>query len=154
MTLINILGYTAALCTALSFVPQVYKIIRTRNTEGISLIMYALCVTGVFLWLIYGILIWSFPVIFANALTLTLSAFYQCWESLHSVSFDRIKKWKTVRNKFLPLRWRFYRAIAALHLRIRNYQDWRADFVLLFHHLHLDERKEYSLKEAQQLKRE
>ena len=73
MTSINILGYLAALCTSLSFVPQVYKIIRTRNTTGISLIMYALFVTGVFLWLIYGIMIWSFPVIFANALTLALS---------------------------------------------------------------------------------
>lgn len=74
MDTVTLIGYLAAFCTAFSFVPQVYKIIRTRNTESISLAMYALFVTGVFFWLVYGILIWSLPVIFANVLTLTLAA--------------------------------------------------------------------------------
>lgn len=74
MDTVTLIGYLAAFCTTFSFVPQVYKIIRTRNTEGISLVMYALFVTGVLFWLIYGILIWSLPIIFANILTLVLSA--------------------------------------------------------------------------------
>lgn len=68
------LGTTAALLTSISFVPQVIKILKTRNTSGISLIMYALFVTGVACWLAWGLLLGQTPVVIANALTLVLSS--------------------------------------------------------------------------------
>jgi MtN3 and saliva related transmembrane protein len=50
-------GYLAAAVTTVSFVPQVLKTLRTRDTRAISLGMYALFSLGVALWLVYGILI-------------------------------------------------------------------------------------------------
>lgn len=72
MTTETILGFIAALFTTSSFVPQVYKIVTTRSTKDISLIMYAVLATGVLLWMIYGILIKEIPVIAANAVGFVL----------------------------------------------------------------------------------
>lgn len=69
----NLLGAAAALCTTLSFVPQTIKIIRERQTAGISLVMYSLFTLGILLWTIYGILIQSAPVYLANGATLCLA---------------------------------------------------------------------------------
>jgi MtN3 and saliva related transmembrane protein len=70
----DILGAAAAFLTSVAFVPQVLKILKTRNTSGISLIMYALFVSGVACWLGWGILTHARPVIIANAVTLFLSS--------------------------------------------------------------------------------
>jgi MtN3 and saliva related transmembrane protein len=67
-------GYAAAVLTTLSFVPQVIHTLRTRDTRAISLGMYLLFSAGVALWLIYGIIIGSWPVILANAVTLVLAS--------------------------------------------------------------------------------
>lgn len=74
MTLITLLGLVAALCTTLSFLPQAVKIIKTKETGSISLLMYILLDCGLFLWLIYGILIKSFPLILANGAAFLLSS--------------------------------------------------------------------------------
>ena len=71
---VETLGYLAAALTTASFVPQALQTFRTRNTEGISLVMYAMLVAGVALWAGYGIAIGSVPVIVANVVTLLLSA--------------------------------------------------------------------------------
>lgn len=69
----EIVGYCAAFSTTVAFVPQAWQSWRTRDLSGISLPMYALFTLGVALWLGYGILISSIPVILANAVTLLLS---------------------------------------------------------------------------------
>lgn len=69
----DLIGFTAALLTSISFVPQVLKTWRTKHTEDISLLMYILLVTGIFLWLVYGFYLDSMPVILANGVTLVLS---------------------------------------------------------------------------------
>jgi MtN3 and saliva related transmembrane protein len=74
MTSTDILGNTAAVLTSVSFVPQVIKILKTRNTSGISLIMYALFVSGVACWLGWGLITDARPVILANGVTLVLAA--------------------------------------------------------------------------------
>jgi MtN3 and saliva related transmembrane protein len=68
-----LIGYTAAVCTSVAFLPQVLHTLRTRDTAGISLGMYLIFCTGVALWLVYGLLIGDMPVIAANVVTLTLS---------------------------------------------------------------------------------
>jgi len=75
MALIIILGLLAALLTTIAFLPQVIKIWKTQKTGDISLIMYIILVTGVFLWLIYGFLIEDLPLIIANLITLILVSF-------------------------------------------------------------------------------
>lgn len=69
----DLIGTIAALCTTLAFLPQVLHTWRTRDTEGISLTMYATFTTGVALWLVYGVLIASVPIIAANVVTLVLA---------------------------------------------------------------------------------
>lgn len=71
--LIEMIGYTAAIITTISFLPQMIKIIRLKKTSELSLVMYILYSFGIFLWFIYGLLIWSLPVIIANFVTLILA---------------------------------------------------------------------------------
>ena len=66
---IDLIGYLAAFGTTISFLPQAVKTIRTKDTSGISLSMYALFTIGTILWLTYGILSGSWPVTVANAVT-------------------------------------------------------------------------------------
>ena len=60
------IGSIAAILTTLSFLPQAIMVLRTRNTDSLSLTMYAMFTTGVALWLAYGILAGAMPVILAN----------------------------------------------------------------------------------------
>lgn len=73
--LVNYIGYFAAFCTSVAFFPQALKVWRTKSTKDISLNMFIIFTLGVFSWLIYGVLIKDYPLIFANALTLFLSLF-------------------------------------------------------------------------------
>ena len=68
------IGAAAAFATTASFVPQAWLTWKTRRTDGVSLGMYTLFTVGVALWLVYGILIGSWPVIVANAVTLALAS--------------------------------------------------------------------------------
>jgi MtN3 and saliva related transmembrane protein len=68
-----IVGLAAAVLTTLAFVPQVVKVWKTRSTSDISLKMYVAFTLGSVLWLVYGLLIDSWPVILANAVTAILS---------------------------------------------------------------------------------
>ena len=74
MSLITLLGLVAAICTTLSFLPQALKIIKTKETGGISLMMYVLLECGLFLWLVYGFLIHNLPLILANGVALLFSS--------------------------------------------------------------------------------
>ena len=75
MTFTDDIGSAAATLTTIAFIPQVWKVWRTRHTADISMGMYVLFTIGVALWLAYGILIESWPIIIANSLTLTLAGF-------------------------------------------------------------------------------
>ena len=70
---IELLGYLAACLTTLSFAPQAWLIFRTRNVAGVSLGMYGAMTAGVLLWLVYGVLIRSWPLVAANVVTLSLA---------------------------------------------------------------------------------
>jgi len=70
MDTIQILGLFAAALTTISFFPQAYKVIKSRNTQSISLFMYVILVIGVILWLSYGIVKNDLPIILANIVTL------------------------------------------------------------------------------------
>lgn len=67
------IGAAAATITTLCWVPQAIKVIRTRETKAISLIMYLMLTVGIALWLVYGLLIGSWPLIGANAVTFVLT---------------------------------------------------------------------------------
>jgi MtN3 and saliva related transmembrane protein len=73
--LYDYLGYLAGVCTTVAFFPQIWRIWKTRSTKDISLGMYIVFISGILLWLIYGALIGSLPLMIANSLTLILSVF-------------------------------------------------------------------------------
>jgi len=74
MSSTEILGYCAAVLTTASFLPQALLTLKTRDTSSLSLSMYTLFTTGVLLWLIYGIQKSDNALIYANSITLFLSA--------------------------------------------------------------------------------
>jgi len=67
-------GYAAASLTTLSFVPQAWLMLRTRDVSGISTGMYSVFTLGTALWLAWGIQLGAWPVVVANAITLALAA--------------------------------------------------------------------------------
>ena len=69
----NILGFAAGALTTLAFLPQVIKTWRSRRTRDISLGMFVIFSSGVFLWLLYGIQVGAMPIILANSVTLILA---------------------------------------------------------------------------------
>ena len=73
MTSIDLIGTLAACLTTCSFLPQAIKTFRTKDVSGISLAMYGAFTCGVALWLIYGLMLGAWPIIIANAVTLTLA---------------------------------------------------------------------------------
>jgi MtN3 and saliva related transmembrane protein len=68
------IGSLAAACTTLCWVPQALKIIREKQTQGISLITQAVFTSGIALWLIYGLFLMNWPLILANAVTLVFAS--------------------------------------------------------------------------------
>jgi MtN3 and saliva related transmembrane protein len=70
----DLLGIVAGALTTAAFVPQAWRVWKTRSTRDLSLPMYAIFTTGVALWLVYGIQIGSLPVVASNAVTLLLAA--------------------------------------------------------------------------------
>ena len=70
----TLLGTVAGVLSTSSFVPQVLKAWRERDTAAISKRMYVVTVTAFVLWTAYGFLLGSFPLIVFNALSLVLSA--------------------------------------------------------------------------------
>ncbi|MEY3431200.1 MAG: hypothetical protein RIS53_98 [Bacillota bacterium] len=69
----NIIGFIAAFTTTIAFLPQTLKTIKDQQTDGVSLIMYLVFSLGVFLWIIYAILIGDLAILLANIFTLFFS---------------------------------------------------------------------------------
>ncbi|MGD0038489.1 MAG: SemiSWEET transporter [Bacteroidota bacterium] len=75
MFFVEVLGVLAAIGTTSSFIPQAYKVFKTKKTEDLSLGMFILFCGGTILWVIYGVIIISFPVVLVNSVTFVI-AFY------------------------------------------------------------------------------
>jgi MtN3 and saliva related transmembrane protein len=73
MALVDWVGAIAATLTTLAFVPQALKTWRSRHARDLSLGMFLLFTLGVIGWLIYGLLLGSWPIIIANAITVVLA---------------------------------------------------------------------------------
>jgi MtN3 and saliva related transmembrane protein len=73
MTLVDYIGTVAAVCTTTAFIPQILKI-RRQGGQDLSFPMLSIYLTGILLWLIYGLLLHAAAVIWANAATSCLVA--------------------------------------------------------------------------------
>jgi MtN3 and saliva related transmembrane protein len=73
MDFVTILGLVAGACTTIAFLPQLMKTWRSKSAKDISSEWLITFTVGIFLWLLYGILIHSLPVILSNGVTLVLT---------------------------------------------------------------------------------
>ena len=73
MQFVTVVGMIAGVLTTVAFLPQVLRTWKTRSTADISLVMFLIYVTGIVLWLIYGLMLKDIPLIASNAVTLILS---------------------------------------------------------------------------------
>jgi MtN3 and saliva related transmembrane protein len=73
MSIETLVSGVAAVLTTAAFVPQALHIIRYKETRAISLLMYVAFATGVAFWLLFGFMIWNWPMIVANTVTLALA---------------------------------------------------------------------------------
>jgi MtN3 and saliva related transmembrane protein len=67
------IGVAAAALTTAAYAPQAIQAWRTRSTRDVSLAMFLMMLSGILLWLAYGLLIGDLPLILANAMTLLLA---------------------------------------------------------------------------------
>jgi MtN3 and saliva related transmembrane protein len=70
--LTELVGSLAAALTTLSFLPQVAKTWQTRSAADFSWIWLLAFAAGLVLWLVYGLVLMSWPLIAANTVTLSL----------------------------------------------------------------------------------
>ena len=83
MNRITIIGSVAAICTTIAFLPQVLRIRRTRHTADLSLPMYVIFCFGVFMWMCYGMMLNSVPIILANGITFILCLYILAMKIKH-----------------------------------------------------------------------
>jgi MtN3 and saliva related transmembrane protein len=69
------IGFFAAILTTSAFLPQAYKIWKSKTADGLSLTMYVTMGTGTLCWLLFGILIQSPSVIVANLVSISIIIF-------------------------------------------------------------------------------
>jgi MtN3 and saliva related transmembrane protein len=70
---VDLIGSVASALTTIAFVPQVWRVWRTRSAHDLSLPMYLIFTSGVVLWLLYGLLLGAMPIIVGNVVTLFLA---------------------------------------------------------------------------------
>ena len=71
----EIIGMLAAILTTAAYIPQTIKVIREKHTKSISLGMYSMLTLGIALWMVYGIMLGSPSLIFANGISCVMAIF-------------------------------------------------------------------------------
>ncbi|NBP69104.1 MAG: hypothetical protein EBR30_09600 [Cytophagia bacterium] len=67
------MGHTGSLLSSLTFIPQVYKVWKTRRTQDLSLTMMLIVFSSTIVWVVYGIGLMLWPVIICNSFICLLS---------------------------------------------------------------------------------
>ncbi len=70
---VEIVGIAAGVLSCTTFLPQVIKTYKSKSSKDISLLMFIIAAVSTSLWLIYGLLIGSFSLIFTNIIVVSLS---------------------------------------------------------------------------------
>lgn len=70
LSLATIIGSLAGLATSSSLLPQLIKAWKTKSVRDLSLGMLVVLSVGLFLWIIYGIMVRAWPVIITNIFSL------------------------------------------------------------------------------------
>lgn len=71
----EILGLVAGIFTTAAVTPQIWKAWKTKEVEDVSIGMYLVLITGLALWLVYGIITSDIPIIATNGTAFALNTF-------------------------------------------------------------------------------
>ncbi len=82
--LVEYIGYLAAICTTVAFLPQAILVWKTKNTASISFAMYTIFTFGVVMWTVYGYMTHQLPILLANMVT-TVLAFSIWWMKVTNI---------------------------------------------------------------------
>jgi len=69
----EIVGIVAGVCTSVSLLPQLVKMIKEEKATDISIVMLITLMTGLALWIWYGILREDWPIILTNCFSLLVN---------------------------------------------------------------------------------
>jgi MtN3 and saliva related transmembrane protein len=97
---VNYVGTLAAICTTTAFIPQILKI-RRQGGDDLSYPMLFLYLTGILLWLAYGLLIHAAAVIWANAFTAILVGVAMVMKAMYP-SKNHSGQWAKDGQKYTP----------------------------------------------------
>lgn len=70
---VEVVGIAAGICTAVSLLPQIVKVIKEKKTEDISLFYLLVLLCGLGLWTYYGVLKDDVPIIATNIFSIVLN---------------------------------------------------------------------------------
>ncbi len=70
---VEVVGIAAGICTAITLLPQIVKIIKEKKTEDISLFYLLVLLCGLGLWTYYGVLKDDVPIIATNIFSMVLN---------------------------------------------------------------------------------
>jgi MtN3 and saliva related transmembrane protein len=73
--MVVVIGSIAALCSISAFVPQAWRIVKTRQTDDLSTVMWTLQVIAFVVWIVYGALLTAWPIVLENAVCVVLAGF-------------------------------------------------------------------------------
>ncbi len=80
MTYENVIGIAAGVFTSIAMLPQLVKVIKTRETTDLSVTTICVLITGVSLWVYYGFLKNELPIILSNAFSVLVNiTLLICW---------------------------------------------------------------------------
>jgi MtN3 and saliva related transmembrane protein len=74
-TIVIAVGLLAGVLSALSMLPQVIKTLKEKKAEDVSPVMLIVLVTGIALWVFYGVLKHDLPIMITNGFSLLLNLF-------------------------------------------------------------------------------
>ena len=73
MSFVSFIGFAAGTLCTLAYLPQALHSFRTKSVSDISLLMLVSLNIGLLLWVAYGVMIRSLPLILPNAVTFFLA---------------------------------------------------------------------------------
>jgi MtN3 and saliva related transmembrane protein len=73
MQLITLTGIVAGTLTSLSMLPQLFKVIKEKKAENISVFAFVVLITGLLLWVVYGVMKTDWPLIITNSIAVIIN---------------------------------------------------------------------------------
>jgi MtN3 and saliva related transmembrane protein len=86
----TVIGVLAAALSVSSFLPQAWRVIKTRQTKDLATPMWIMNVTAFALWTVYGAIIHAWPIIVPNVICCLLAAFILTMKLVSKPTKERV----------------------------------------------------------------